>query len=363
MPPVYSKTQASASRFTDAEAILINVIKENIGTVGSDLTNAIGDKPFEHISMDRRQLILDAIARHVNEKVFDGTLSPCHLVRGNKDRECIIKYKCSNYRESCNAGIWINKKGQLRDTTSHHRDSCTTSNDANSTTYKMNCFINSNREAYERAIYHLQCTKNIVKKVSSDNLYTYFKLYMKDIENLEVDLDWRKNLSSKLLYDVDKIIHSGVKRLDQSKTLLAYLEVNSDHYIKYIGKDDDSTMTHISWIDKRFDHFQRKERKIVFSKDVTFGVVDCNSGFDKLSTISALNADHTIDPLCFTIMVKETKECFLEEMEFFCQHYSWLDLKTNRSTWFVDGDKKNIIAVEKVLPMAAITLCLYHLAG
>jgi hypothetical protein len=40
-----------------------------------------------------------------------------------------------------------------------------------------------------------------------------------------------------------------------------------------------------------------------------------------------------------------------------------LNLKESRSTWFVDGDKKNIIAVENVLPLATVTLCLYHLSG
>jgi hypothetical protein len=147
---------------------------------------------------------------------------------------------------------------------------------------------------------------------------------MRDIEKLEVSSTWRNSLSHKLWYDVDKLVHSGVKRLDQTQALVSFLESNSEHYIKYEGKDDDGTLTHISWIDVRFDHFRRKEKKIVFSKDVTFGVVDCNSGFDKLSTISALNADHTVDPLCFTLMVKETKECFIAAIAFGTGRIWWL---------------------------------------
>lgn len=102
----------------------------------------------------------------------------------------------------------------------------------------------------------------------------------------------------------------------------------------------------------------------MFSKDVTFGVIDSNSGFDKLSTISALNADHTIDPLCFTMLVSETKTSFKDEMKFFMHHYSWLQLEENKSTWFVDGDRANISAIEDVIAEdSTVVLCLYHFTG
>ena len=363
MAPVFSVPILASSCFTDNEQKIVNACKESISSGTCIDCTSFGSKPFEHSDIDKRKLVLDHLAYFYNSKVLDRTLSASHLVRGHKDSESIVRWKCSNSKKGCNAAIWINKKGILQDTTQLHKECCLKDTDANSTTLQMNGFITSNRDAYERAIYHLQCIKKIVKQVSKDNLYVYFVSYMRDIETLDVKMTWRKSLSNKLWYDVDKIIHTGIKRVDQTKALVDYLEVNSEHYIRYEGRDDDGTMTHISWIDKRFDHYKNKEKKIVFAKDVTFGVVDCNSGFDKLSTIYSLNADHTVDPLCFTVMVKETKECFTEEMEFFCQHYSWLGLKDSRSTWFVDGDKKNIIALETVLPLAAITLCLYHLSG
>jgi len=361
MAPVHSIPITSS--YSKKELELLNQCKDYISAGSKIDCSKLGDKPFCHSSLDTRRLIIDDIAVHYNTKILDKTVCGCHLVRGNKDTEGIVRWKCSNYLNKCHAAIWINKKGELHDTTSTHKECCKASDDANNKTLQMNGFIQTNRDAYERSVYHLQCIKSIVRHVSSDNLYTYFVTYMRDIEKLEVNSMWRNCLSHKLWYDVDKLVHSGVKRLDQTQALVTYLESNSEHYIKFEGKDDSGTLTHISWIDVRFDHFKRKEKKIVFSKDVTFGVVDCNSGFDKLSTISALNADHTVDPLCFTLVVKETKECFTEEMEFFCHHYSWLNLKDSRSTWFVDGDKKNIIAVEKVLPLATVTLCLYHLAG
>jgi hypothetical protein len=363
MAPVFSIPVVPSSCFTDSEQKIVNACKESISSGTCLDCSSFGSKPFEHSDFDKRKLIVEQLAQFYNCKVLDGTLNASHLIRGHKELEKIFRWKCSNSKKGCNAAIWINKKGQLSDTTHLHKECCLGDTDANNSTLQMNGFITSNRDAYERGVYHLQCIKNIIKQVSKDNLYVYFCSYMRDIESLSVKQTWRKSLSNKLWYDVDKIIHSGVKRVDQTKALVDYLEINSEHYIKYEGRDDDGNMTHISWIDKRFDHFKSREKKIVFAKDVTFGVIDCNSGFDKLSTISALNADHTVDPLCFTVMVKETKECFTEEMEFFCQHYSWLGLKDSRSTWFVDGDKKSIIALETVLPLAAVTLCLYHLSG
>ena len=156
MPPIYSKPKANTSRFTNVEVSLMDLCKDNINSGLIIDVKRLEEKPFEHTSMDQRQLILDEIAHHYNSKVLDGTVLACHLVRGNKVSESIIRWKCSNYKGKCNACIWINKKGQLRDSTDKHKKSCYTCHDAKSSTLQMNGFIQSNIEAYERANYHLQ---------------------------------------------------------------------------------------------------------------------------------------------------------------------------------------------------------------
>ena len=217
------------------ELELLNKCKDYI-SVGSNINcSKLGDKPFCYSSLDTRRLIIDDIAVHYNTKILDKTVCGCHLVRGNKDTEGIGRWKCSNYLNKCHAAIWINKKGELHDTTSTHKECCKASDDASNKTIQMNGFIQTNRDAYERSIYHLQCIKSIVKHVSSDNLYTYFVTYMRDIEKLEVNSMWRNSLSHKLWYDVDKLVHNGVKRLDQTQALVTYLESNSEHYIKFVS--------------------------------------------------------------------------------------------------------------------------------
>jgi hypothetical protein len=104
MAPIYSKLIANTSRFTGVEVKLMDLCKDYIDCCSvidvdrlAELKigeKKVGDKPFEHTSMDQRQLILDEIAYHYNSKVLDGTVLACHLVRGNRDSESSLRWKC-----------------------------------------------------------------------------------------------------------------------------------------------------------------------------------------------------------------------------------------------------------------------------
>jgi hypothetical protein len=183
-----------------------------------------------------------------------------------------------------------------------------------------------------------------------------------------VDSSFRDRLGRKLYREVDKYVHDGKKKEYQVQALVEFFDLNSNDFTYFVGKENttegDVVYTHISWIDKRFSHFKSQKQYKVFSKDVTLGVTDSSSGFDKLSTISALSADHTVDPLCFTVLVSETKSCFIDEVKFFMPHYSWLQIHESKSTWFVDGDRANISAVEDLITQdSTVVLCLYHFTG
>ena len=164
--------------------------------------------------------------------------------------------------------------------------------------------------------------------------------------------------------DATKVTHNFVKREDQLIELVKLLEDNPTRFLKHVVKEDDGTIQCIMYVDTTIGtHYARKELFEVYSKDVTWGVCDSASGLHKLSTIAALTPDKRLRPLAFTLLANETKDNFLHEISFFLQNYPWLELQHRRSSWFVDGDDQNIHAIEHLMPMAVITLCLYHLAG
>ena len=360
---------------TLSEEDINSIVKKIVDKIDSSecCDDSDNEKSFKSTSFDTKQKILDKVAVHYNNSVVNSGISGksgAHLVRSNRNEEECCRYRCTNnHRFNCKAAIWITKTGKLRDTLNQHHTDCIgkTSKDSNNISVLISTFIDSNRDAYDRALYHLAYTSKVVKKITADNLYQLFSIYMMQVEKVDVDSTFRNKLGSKLQREVNSFVHDGKKREYQVQALIEFFKQNTERFVWYEGKekiDGQVVYTHISWIDKRFSHFKSKKKFKVFSKDVTFGVIDSNSGFDKLSTISGLNADHTVDPLCFTMLVSETKNCFLEEMNFFMTHYPWLSIADTKSTWFVDGDRANISAVETtVCPGSPVVLCLYHFTG
>lgn len=182
------------------------------------------------------------------------------------------------------------------------------------------------------------------------------------MHSIEVPVKYRSRLGKKIYREAKEVQHRGVSRCDQTKEFRSKLQ--SEHFKHKVHfREGTSEVIGISWIDTRMEGYKSKKRVKVLSKDVTFGVIDQNSGFAKLSTICSLNADHTLDPLCFSILLSETEEFFYDELSFFKEEYSWLNFEEESTTWFVDGDRGNINAIERTIPNCAVTLCLYHFAG
>jgi len=167
-----------------------------------------------------------------------------------------------------------------------------------------------------------------------------------------------------LYNDATKVRNNFVKREDQLVELVKLLEENPTRFLKHVVKEEDGTVQCIIYVDTTIgSHYNRKDMFEVYSKDVTWGVCDSASGLHKLSTIAALTPDKKLRPLTFTLLASETRDNFIHEISFFLKWYPWLELQHRRSSWFVDGDDQNIHAIEKLMPMAVVTLCLYHLAG
>ena len=174
----------------------------------------------------------------------------------------------------------------------------------------------------------------------------------------------RQKLGVKLFKDSTSINNNFINREDQLFELIKLLESNPDTYRKDVIRNDDDEVMCIMYIDTTLgSHYSKRERFDVYTKDVTWGVCDSASGLHKLSTIGGLTPDKKIRPLMFTLLTHETKDNFIKELEFFLKEYPWLELQFNRSSWFVDGDDQNIHAIEHLMPLAVITLCLFHLAG
>ena len=182
------------------------------------------------------------------------------------------------------------------------------------------------------------------------------------MHNIIVPMKFRSRLGKKIYREAMNIQHEGLKRECQVPEFKSLLE-NENYVYKVHYQGDSTDVIGISWIDKRLGAFYEQKQVKVLSKDVTFGVFDQNSGFSKLSTICSLTADHKVDPLCFSVLLSETEEFFTKEIQFFKQQYSWLHFEEEPTTWFVDGDKGNISAIERIIPLSTVTLCLYHFAG
>ena len=240
---------------------IINEIKNRIELAQSCEDDIFKDS-FKKMSLNDKQQILEKVSSYYNELIVTNEISGARLVRGDRVNEGVVRYKCCN-QTLCSAGIWINKKGQLRDTLHQHHSDCFKSQkeDSGNTNILINAFISSNKEAYDRALYHLAVTKAAVRNVTYDNLYQLFIKFMKGTEGIQVDPSFRDRLGRKLYREVDAYVHDGKKREYQVETLIQFFDLNPNDFIYYIGKEntiEGENLLSISWIDKRFDHLKKK---------------------------------------------------------------------------------------------------------
>ena len=93
-----------------------DIIKEmqNRIELAQSCEDEIFKNSFKKMAFNDKQKILEKVSSHYNELIVSNEISGARLVRGDRVNEGVVRYKCCN-QKSCSAGIWINKKGQLRD--------------------------------------------------------------------------------------------------------------------------------------------------------------------------------------------------------------------------------------------------------
>jgi len=112
--------------------------------------------------------------------------------------------------------------------------------------------------------------------------------------------------------------------------------------------------------DSRLNGTQESYSFDVFTADVTFGLMSQGVLPNKTSLICGVDGERNCSCLSVAAISAESKDVFIQELTFIVKHVD-PTLPDRKSTWFVDGDMGRIGAIEMVLPMASITICLFHL--
>ena len=118
------------------------------------------------------------------------------------------------------------------------------------------------------------------------------------------------------------------------------------------------TFAAVAWIDRRMLP-PGDEAITVIQSDVTFGMTNPGSGFDKLDVWCSASMSRGLNVLMMVLIRNESARTFQHNVEFLCTEFP--HLKTDEFVMVIDGDPAKILAVRSVCAAVIIVLCLKHL--
>ena len=155
----------------------------------------------------------------------------------------------------------------------------------------------------------------------------------------------------------------GIALENQLQALETILRANENYKVAFLQQADEAGGNQYRYVsvvmsDKRLLP-PVGEDILVVTSDVTFGVTDPRTGFDKLDMVTMLTAGREVFPLAVALITNEDSRTFEHNFRFILEEYPHLE--TAVFVLLVDGDPAKILAARTVFKNVIIILCLYHL--